>query len=212
PLGSFAFAVAFRRLHAVGWARIADAKSGLAAFARRQPATVPGVSVLGPRDGGLGVIPFTMRGRDHRLVAAVLGHEHGVGVRSGCFCAQPYVHHLLGLGAREVARWVADARRGDLRNAPGVVRISLGSYNDRGDIDRAVEGLRQIAAGPLAGSYFRQDDGSYLPAGELMPRWFRADQAAGSTPRSVSIRRHAVVARAAPARSPSAAAAAISTR
>lgn len=210
-LGAVAFAAAVRRLRAIGLERIADREGRLAAHARRQLATVPGVSVLGPSEGALGVIPFTVRGRDHRLVAAVLGHEHGVGVRSGCFCAQPYVHHLLGLSAREVARWVADARRRDLRHTPGVVRISLGSYNDCGDIDRAVEGLRQIVVGPLAGSYFRQDDGSYLPAGESTPRWF-ADQAQGSRPSSHNIRRHAAVARAAPARSPSAAAAAISTR
>ncbi len=35
----------------------------------------------------LGVIPFTVEGIDHALIAAVLGYEHGVGVRSGCFCA-----------------------------------------------------------------------------------------------------------------------------
>ena len=44
----------------------------------------------------VGVVPFTIDGVDHGLVAAVLGYEHGIGVRSGCFCAQPYVAHLLG--------------------------------------------------------------------------------------------------------------------
>ena len=44
----------------------------------------------------VGVIPFNVEGVSHGLVAAVLGYEHGIGVRSGCFCAQPYVAHLLG--------------------------------------------------------------------------------------------------------------------
>jgi selenocysteine lyase/cysteine desulfurase len=45
----------------------------------------------------LGVIPFNLEGRPVGLVAAVLGHESGIAVRSGCFCAQPYVSHLLGV-------------------------------------------------------------------------------------------------------------------
>jgi hypothetical protein len=92
--------------------------------------------------------------------AAVLGYEHGVGVRSGCFCAQPYVHHLLGLSARDVARWVADVARGDVRKAPGLVRISVGGHSDRGDIDRALNGLRHIVAGEIKGTYQQRPDGS----------------------------------------------------
>ena len=33
----------------------------------------------------------------HQLVAAILSYEHGIAVRSGCFCAHPYVVHLLDL-------------------------------------------------------------------------------------------------------------------
>ena len=40
---------------------------------------------------------------------------------------------------------------GDKRGAPGMVRISLGCYNDRRDIDRTVAALQQIAAGDIAG-------------------------------------------------------------
>ena len=59
---------------------------------------------------------------------------------------------------------VADARRGDMRAAPGLVRISLGCYNDRGDIDRVVEGLGQIVAGEVDGSYRQELDGSFVLA------------------------------------------------
>ncbi len=54
----------------------------------------------------VGVIPFTLDGLDHALVAAILGYEHGVGVRSGCFCAQPYMSHLLGLDGAQRRAWV----------------------------------------------------------------------------------------------------------
>ena len=56
--------------------------------------------------------PLHVDGLDHGLVAAVLGYEHGIGVRSGCFCAQPYVAHLLGVEGAAAASWVDRARRG----------------------------------------------------------------------------------------------------
>ena len=40
----------------------------------------------------------------HALVAAILGYEGGIGVRNGCFCAQPYVVRLLGVSSRGPAR------------------------------------------------------------------------------------------------------------
>ena len=171
-LGAVAFAAAARRLGEIGLHSIAAGEQRVAMDARRRLAEVPGVTLLGPAGPDLGVIPFTVDGWDHRLVAAVLGHEHGVGVRSGCFCAQPYVHHLLGLDRDAVGHWVAAARRGDLRHAPGLVRISLGGYNDRDDIERAVTGLQQLVAGDVRGRYRQQRDGSFLPAGDRSPRWF----------------------------------------
>ncbi len=126
-------------------------------------ATVDGVSIIGPAAPDLGVIPFTVDGWDHRLVADVLGHEHGIGVRSGCFCAQPYVHHLLGMNRPDVARWVADATRGDLRRAPGLVRLSIGGYNTRGDVDHVIDALQQIVAYEVRGVYRQATDGTYLP-------------------------------------------------
>ena len=57
-----------------------------------------------PQADRVGVIPFELldgegTAVDHRLVAARLAHEHGIGVRDGCFCAQPLVATLLGIPA-----------------------------------------------------------------------------------------------------------------
>ena len=69
----------------------------------------PGIRLYGRAIGRagerVGVVPFTLEGVDHGLVAAVLGYEHGIGVRSGCFCAHPYMAHLLGLDQRESEAW-----------------------------------------------------------------------------------------------------------
>lgn len=45
-------------------------------------------------DNRLGVIPMLIKGMPHFLVSAILGYEFGIGVRSGCFYAHPYILHL----------------------------------------------------------------------------------------------------------------------
>jgi selenocysteine lyase/cysteine desulfurase len=189
-LGAVAFAAAARRLADGGLAEISAHEQQLARYSRSRLSELPGVTVFGGAAAGLGVIPFALDGRDARLVAAILGHEHGVGVRSGCFCAQPYVHHLLGLDRDEIERWVDDARRGDLHAAPGLVRISLGCYNDHDDVDRAVEGLQRILADDVAPTYLQQPDGSFAPT-ELGRREARLSPVAHPPPRwRASARRH----------------------
>jgi hypothetical protein len=55
-------------------------------------------------------------------IAAILGYGHGIGVRNGCFCAHPYVVHLLDLPEREQEVWrkqVADGARSSLPTQVG---------------------------------------------------------------------------------------------
>ena len=120
----------------------------------------------------VGVTPFAVDGIDHGLVAAVLGYEHGVGVRHGCFCAQSYIHHLLGVGDVESTRWLDRAHVDEHRGAPGMVRISLGAYNDMADIDGAVRALEWLAAREVQGRYRADPDGSFVPDGYVEPLLF----------------------------------------
>jgi len=146
-------------------------------YATKQLSEVPGLTIHGPVDspGGpakVGVLPFTIAGIDHGLVAAVLGYEHGVGVRSGCFCAHPYVAHLLRMDSMEKASWLNRARLGDKRGAPGMVRISLGCYNNESDVDVAVAALFQLTAGDIAATYRAERDGSFHPIDYVEPPMF----------------------------------------
>jgi selenocysteine lyase/cysteine desulfurase len=176
-VGAVALAAAIQMLEHIGLERIAVHEAQLTSYALARLGRVPGLTLHGPTgtatDGPrVGVIPFTIAGLPHGLVASILGHEHGIGVRSGCFCAQPYIGHLLRLGDGDVRRWIGRARRGDVRDTPGMVRVSLGCYNDTGDVDRAVDALERIAAGDVQGSYRCDDEGSYAPDGYAEPQVF----------------------------------------
>jgi hypothetical protein len=95
-----------------------------------------------------------------------LGYEGGIGVRNGCFCAHPYVVHLLGLTAQEQAFWQRAALAGDRSHMPGMVRISFGHSNRQSDVDQLVAMLQRIVRGEYAGCY-RVDPktGDYAPVG-----------------------------------------------
>ena len=103
----------------------------------------------------------------------MLSTEFAIGVRNGCFCAHPYLVHLLGLDADEIGRRRAEIAAGDRRAMPGMVRISFGFYNTIADVDALADALECIARGGCAGVY-EQDrcSGDYEAFG------FRPDLAA----------------------------------
>jgi hypothetical protein len=110
-------------------------------------------------------MPFNLDRVPHALVAAILGYEGGIGVRHGCFCAHPYVVHLLQLSEAVAAGWRAQVARGDHSNMPGMVRASFGCYNTVDDVDRLAEMLERIARGQYRGKYRQLASGEYVPDG-----------------------------------------------
>jgi selenocysteine lyase/cysteine desulfurase len=116
----------------------------------------------------VGVIPIQADGMDHALLAAVLAYEWGIGVRNGCFCAQPYVGHLLRVGPDEAKRHLAGIKAGrpGRHERPGFVRVSLALYNTEDDVARLVEALTAITRQGPRGRY-RMDEksGQYAPEG-----------------------------------------------
>jgi hypothetical protein len=176
-IGAIALAVATRTLTEMGLDRIAAHEIELTRYALRRLSTIPGLTIHGPAEdtdsaNKLGIISFTIDWLDPALIAAVLGYEHGIGVRAGCFCAHPYVGHLLGLDGTESASWFDRARQGDKRGAPGMVRISFGCYNDSRDVDVAVAALEQLITGEIASAYQSDRDGSFHPVDYIEPALF----------------------------------------
>ena len=57
----------------------------------------------------------------------------------------------------------ANSGSGNYSVCPGMVRMSLGFYNEVEDVDGLVGALRRIVAGDVAGRYACDDLGEYRP-------------------------------------------------
>jgi hypothetical protein len=112
------------------------------------------------------VIPFNLGELPHFLVASILGTEHGIGVRNGCFCAHPYLTQLLGLPPTDALQLRQQMSGGDRRGMPGMVRISFGMYNNVDEIELLADALTRIASGHYRGRY-QQDvhSGEFVASG-----------------------------------------------
>jgi cysteine desulfurase/selenocysteine lyase len=174
-VGAIAMAAAAKSLMEIGMDNIADHEQDLVAYTLERFASMPNIRVYGETDPArasekVGAIPFNVEGVSHFLVAAVLGYEGGVGVRSGCFCAHPYVVHLLDLDEEISANWREQILRGDKSEMPGMVRASFGCYNNTADIDRLLDMLQRISIKDYQGKYIlTPSTGEHLPEGFVEP-------------------------------------------
>jgi selenocysteine lyase/cysteine desulfurase len=183
-IGAVALAAAVRQLQAVGMEQVAAHEAELTAYALPRLAGVPGLRVFGDPDPGraasrLGVIPLQIEGIPHFLLAAILSYEFGIGVRNGCFCAHPYMLHLLGVQEAHAQRVRQSILDGDRREVPGLVRVSFGLYNQLAEVDRLVEALQHIARGEYRGEYIQDAaSGDFVPNGWQVDydRYFSVEQ------------------------------------
>ncbi len=174
-IGAIAMAAAAKTLMEVGMDRIAHHEEMLIEYILEKLALRPFIEVYGERNPErasqkVGAIPFNLSDVSHFLVASILGYEGGVGVRSGCFCAHPYVVRLLDLDGDESAEWREQIILGDKSNMPGMVRASLGCYNNTEDIDRLIDMLDRISEGDYHGNYkLIPSTGEYIPENFVEP-------------------------------------------
>ncbi|GAB4578859.1 MAG: aminotransferase class V-fold PLP-dependent enzyme [Anaerolineales bacterium] len=174
-VGAVALAAAICQLEAIGMDQVAAHEAELTQYTLNALSAIPGFQAYGDLDAKntanrLGVIPFNMQGKSHFWVAAVLGHEFGVGVRNGCFCAHPYIMHLLGLTSEEKHTVRKDILSENKQDMPGLVRISFGLYNTTDEIDILAEALMCIAEGRYSGEYVQD-----IASGEFHPVGWKPD-------------------------------------
>jgi selenocysteine lyase/cysteine desulfurase len=148
-VGAVALAAACRALLAVGMDTVAAHERTLATALWGALSGVSGLRrlTLWPDNADrVGVATFTIERYRHPLLAAILGAEHAIGVRHGCFCAHPLMTRLLGVPDTAVDRLAAELRAGRRPALPGAVRASIGLGTTHDDIQRLVDALHEIVA------------------------------------------------------------------
>ena len=170
-IGICAMAEAMRALRDLGMEKVAGHEHELTAYTLKRLDEIDGIRIYGGcnlinRTERLGVVPIEADGYPHALLAAILGYEWGIGVRNGCFCAHPYVEHLLHIDSDEIRQHFDRVRTGDHSALPGFVRISLALYNTKEEIDYLIRALISIMTRGPRGTY-RVDPhtGDYKPEG-----------------------------------------------
>ena len=122
--------------------KISDYERSLTKYTLERLKTVPNIIVYddGNVKSKVSIISFNIEGLYHGTVAAILSLEGGIGVRNGCFCAQPYIQKLLKVSEKQIEKYKKDKNI----SRPGTVRISYGMYNDFREINVLIELLRHI--------------------------------------------------------------------
>ncbi len=168
-VGAIALGAAIRTLSEIGMETVAQHETKLTAHLITRLQEIPKIKVYGdanPKHASkrLGVVPFNIEGLSHFHLAAILGHEYGIGVRNGCFCAHPYLLRLLDINQENSEAVRGRMLKGDRSDMPGLVRISFGLYNLVEEIDTLIDALKDITAGKYQGTY-TQDmaTGEYYP-------------------------------------------------
>lgn len=88
----------------------------------------------------VGVVPFNIEGIYHRDVGQLLQDMRGIAVRTGCFCAQPYVMRLLNITSDERYKYLNNVQL----PSPGMIRASFGLYNTEEEVDEFLNIIEDI--------------------------------------------------------------------
>jgi cysteine desulfurase / selenocysteine lyase len=168
-VGAVALSAAITQLEVIGMEQVAAHEAELTAYILTKLAQLSSVKIYGDRDPAnaaqrLGVVPIQVGDLSHFKVSSILGYEYGIGVRSGCFCAHPYILHLLGLSKAEAQAVRSSMLSGDRSNMPGLTRASFGLYNTTEDVDEFIEALLEIVQGKYRGEYIQN-----IQTGEFIP-------------------------------------------
>ncbi len=168
-VGGIALAEALCMMKRIGLDAVAAHERELLEYTLARLKTIPGIRLYGPTeklDDKVGVIAFNLDGMHPGLVGAILGAEGAIGVRTGYFCAQPYVKRLLNVDAEQARDSGCGVVTTDVATFPGMVRASFGCYTNESDVDTFLEVLQMIAQREYRGEYVQDpESGAFRPKG-----------------------------------------------
>lgn len=142
-IGAVALSSSMRELEKIGMHNIEDYEKRLTIYATENLLSIPSITLYGDYknyDNKVSIISFNIDGIHHSLLAKILSYEFGISVRSGCFCAHPYMQTLLKISDDIIEKSMYESKE----TQPGTVRISFGLYNTFEEIDKFLYAMYRI--------------------------------------------------------------------
>ncbi|SHJ86726.1 Selenocysteine lyase/Cysteine desulfurase [Clostridium amylolyticum] len=142
-MGIVALLSAIKELSSISLDKVSLWEDELTSYLSHELKKINGIKIYGDNlniKDRLGIITFNIEGMYHNEVAEILSEDYGISVRNGCFCAGPYVKRLLNLSDKDIEEYIKHPERGK----PGMVRVSLGLYNNKREINDFLNAIEQI--------------------------------------------------------------------
>ena len=143
-LGVVALKTSLDVLAKIGMDNIEKHENNLREYLIKGLKDIPSIKIYGDinEKNKIGVVSFNVKGICHESIAESLSDNRGIFVRSGCFCAHPYAKRLLGLVEGKPCEYLmySDKVR------PGMVRVSLGLYNNIYEANEFLNTIEDIIA------------------------------------------------------------------
>ena len=132
-LGAMAIIAAMTTLKNLDFDEIAEHENRLRKRLISGLDSMPHIILYGDKkeEGRVGVVPFNFKHIHHSKAGKLFQDKRGIAVRTGCFCAHPYVMRLLGISNEERYQYLENNEL----ESPGMIRASFGLYNTEREVD-----------------------------------------------------------------------------
>jgi cysteine desulfurase / selenocysteine lyase len=120
--GAIGLGAAVDYIESIGLNPISAHEHDLISFGAAALQTIDGLRIIGTADKKAGVLSFVLEGIHPHDIGTILDQD-GIAIRAGHHCAQPVMEYF---------------------NIPATVRVSLGLYNTREDIEALLCGLIKV--------------------------------------------------------------------
>lgn len=142
-MGVVALIAAIETLNKLGMEKVEEYEKNLYNYAVKSLTKISNLDIYCDLDKNcdkVAIIPFNLKNVYHEVTAEILSSDFGIAVRTGCFCAQPYVQRLLNVNKAEVDYYKENLNA----KRQGMVRVSFSFYNTFDEIDILIRGLKKI--------------------------------------------------------------------
>lgn len=143
-LGAMSIVAAMTVIKSIGYRRIEEHENTLKERLLSGLKEIEGIQLYGDSEekDRVGVIPFNIKNVHHDQAGRLLQNKRGIAVRTGCFCAHPYVMRLLGISNEERYQYFNNPNLPPL----GMIRASFGLYNTEEEVDEFLACIEEIIA------------------------------------------------------------------